>query len=225
MSTKQTVLSVLQAAQDFVSGEALAAKCGLSRTSVWKAIKALQNDGFRIAAAQNHGYKLVAPPDVLSRERILHTLTALGAHAGAVSVFPSLDSTLSESKRQCAAVGAFRAADGTLTAEGAKLHRALIVTGLQTAGRGRMGRPFVSPAHSGVYFTLIYAPKGGVTNPALLTAAGVAAEEAHRDARRTPPDAPSASPRTRLRRCEGVPQSISVCSPPLFPSCISDSLE
>lgn len=169
-STRHIIRSRLQATQDFVSGEELAAECGISRTSVWKAIKALQADGYQIAAISNRGYRLTAVPDHIDGERISQTLAALGVADCAVTVFDSLDSTLSESKRQCAAVGAFRSADGALSADGARLHRSLIVTGQQTAGRGRMGRVFASPANSGVYFTVIYAPKAGVTNAALLTA-------------------------------------------------------
>ena len=175
MSTKATILSTLQSATTFVSGEALATACGVSRTSVWKAIKALEKDGYRISGVSNRGYRLEEAPDVIDGGAIATELAALGVSGCAVSAFAAIDSTLSESKRQCATVSAFRTADGTLTADGARLHRSLIVAGQQTAGRGRLGRPFVSPARSGVYFTVIYAPKGGVTNPALLTAAAAVA--------------------------------------------------
>ncbi|MDE7392706.1 MAG: biotin--[acetyl-CoA-carboxylase] ligase [Treponemataceae bacterium] len=175
MSTKSAVFSALVASTDFVSGEELAAACGVSRTSVWKAITALRADGCQIEAVSNRGYRLISAPDKIDGAYIARRLTELGARPGAVFCFDEIDSTLAESKRQCAAVGVFRDAHGELTADGARLHRALIVAGKQTAGRGRMGRPFASPPDSGVYFTLIYAPKNGVTNPALLTAAAAVA--------------------------------------------------
>ena len=175
MSTKSAVLAALHTSKDFVSGESLALSCAVSRTSVWKAIKALQADGYQIDAVSNRGYRLSASPDTIDGAYIAEQIAALGVQAGAVTAFAEVDSTLSESKRQCAAIGAFRTASGALTPDGVKLHRALIVAGKQTAGRGRMGRAFVSPPNSGVYFTLIYAPKNGVTNPALLTAAAAVA--------------------------------------------------
>ncbi|MBQ7159195.1 MAG: biotin--[Treponema sp.] len=175
MTTKQSVLNMLKASPDFVSGEDLATTCAVSRTSVWKAIKSLQSEGYCIEAVSNRGYKLTSLPDTIDGAYVAKTIAALGITPGMVSGFPEIDSTLSESKRQCAAVSTFWDAQGELTAEGAKLHRSLIVAGQQTAGRGRMGRLFVSPPNSGVYFTLIYAPKQGVTNPALLTAAAAVA--------------------------------------------------
>lgn len=176
MSTKDAVLLALQnAGSAFVSGEALAAASGVSRTSIWKAMQALEKAGYCIEAVSNHGYRLIASPDPVDAAVIEARMRALGVQPGAVSAFASIDSTLSESKRLEATVSAFRAADGSLTADGEALHRALIVAGQQTAGRGRLGRPFVSPANSGVYFTLVYAPRGGVTNPALLTAAAAVA--------------------------------------------------
>ncbi len=175
MTTKQSVLALLKAAPDFVSGEDLAQTCAVSRTSVWKAIKSLQAEGHHIEAVSNRGYKLTASADPINGAYIAEKIAALGIKAGSVSGFAEIDSTLSESKRQCASVSAFRTATGELTPQGAKVHRSLIVAGKQTAGRGRMGRSFVSPPESGVYFTLIYAPKHGVTNPALLTAAAAVA--------------------------------------------------
>lgn len=175
MTTKESILLSLKSSSDFVSGESLAESCAISRTSVWKAIKSLESDGYKIEAISNRGYHLISSPDIIDGAYIAQKIAALGVTAGNVTAFSELDSTLSESKRQCAEVTTFRTADGTLTPEGARLHRSVIVAGKQTAGRGRMGRPFMSPPDSGIYFTLIYAPKNGVTNPALLTAVAAVA--------------------------------------------------
>lgn len=49
----------------------------------------------------------------------------------------------------------------------------------QTAGRGRLGRSFFSPAGSGLYFTLLLRPAGAAVDALKLTvAAGVAVAEA-----------------------------------------------
>ncbi len=49
----------------------------------------------------------------------------------------------------------------------------------QTAGKGRMGRSFFSPAGSGLYFSILLRPQGKVADPLKITAAaGVAVAEA-----------------------------------------------
>ncbi|MFB0919806.1 MAG: biotin operon repressor, partial [Oscillospiraceae bacterium] len=59
MSTKCDVLAVLEAERErFVSGQELAEKLDISRTAVWKAVKSLEEDGHRILAITNKGYRL-----------------------------------------------------------------------------------------------------------------------------------------------------------------------
>lgn len=65
---------------------------------------------------------------------------ALGASIG-VRVFDEIDSTSNEAKR--------------MAADGADVPT-LIAAARQTAGRGRMGRSFYSPAQTGVYFSVLY---------------------------------------------------------------------
>ena len=48
-------------------------------------------------------------------------------------------------------------------------NHAIITADTQTAGRGRIGRTFESPADTGVYVSLIITPKVGITQPALIT--------------------------------------------------------
>ena len=56
-----------------------------------------------------------------------------------------------------------------------KYHLAIITAETQTAGRGRIGRTFESPAGTGVYLSLIITPKGGITQPAVITASAAVA--------------------------------------------------
>ena len=51
-----------------------------------------------------------------------------------------------------------------------KLNGTVIFADSQTAGRGRMNRPFYSPEKSGIYLSLIYVPEEPVTNAAIYTA-------------------------------------------------------
>ena len=54
----------------FLSGEEIARRLGVSRNAVWKAIKALQADGYPIQAVPNRGYCLASSSDVLSESGI-----------------------------------------------------------------------------------------------------------------------------------------------------------
>ncbi len=159
MTTKDKVLSLLNNAE-FISGEELALKCQVSRAAVHKAITSLRQKNWQIEAVTNKGYRIVSSPDSIQGRKIQELIETSGAGKCEVFGFDSIDSTNLEAKR--------RTADK-------KLSRVLFVSGRQTAGRGRMGRPFVSPADSGVYFTLVYSPEEGVKNPSILTAAAAVA--------------------------------------------------
>ena len=67
MSTKDTVLALFERNMGFyVSGEKIALDLNISRTAVWKAVKKLQNEGYKIKAVTNRGYCLDKDSDVLS---------------------------------------------------------------------------------------------------------------------------------------------------------------
>ena len=62
----------------------------------------------------------------------------------------------------------------------------VLIAGSQTAGRGRLGRTFFSPADTGLYLSLLLRPKFSIMNPALTqtlpayqTASGIADIMAH----------------------------------------------
>lgn len=50
------------------------------------------------------------------------------------------------------------------------LNKNVVVAESQTAGRGRLGRKFYSPAETGIYLSIIYVPEEKITNPAEITA-------------------------------------------------------
>ena len=57
MSVKESVLQALQDNQNtYLSGEKLSEALGVSRAAVWKAIRALREEGYRIDAVTNRGY-------------------------------------------------------------------------------------------------------------------------------------------------------------------------
>ena len=173
MSTKSTILQILSSSKGgaAVSGEELAQQCGVSRAAVWKAVNALREEGFEITGTTNGGYVLDSS-DVLTTETVSSAFNStFPQFAGArIEAFKEIDSTNIQAKRWLSECGSLRNADGELTPAGKNYSNAVIVAEKQTAGRGRSGRTFVSPARTGIYLTVIYAPKGGITDPAKITA-------------------------------------------------------
>ena len=179
MSTKEKVLSMLAAqagAGQAVSGEALAAECGVSRAAIWKAINALREQGLQIEGTTNGGYQL-KDDDIFSDELFRQTFAAIYPEFSEshIECFKEIDSTNTYAKRILAECGNLRDSSGALTEAGKKYHKAIFIAEKQTAGRGRLGRTFVSPEKTGIYISVIYAPKGGITNPARLTACAAVA--------------------------------------------------
>ena len=141
MATKEKLLSLLQSNQGtYLSGQELANTLGVSRASVWKAVKALQNEGCTIDAVTNKGYCLTAPGDLLSPEKISDALDCPFWQLKVLKSLPSTNSFLRDLANQ-------GAPEGTV-----------ILAQQQTAGRGRMGRSFYSPAGTGLYLSLLLRP-------------------------------------------------------------------
>lgn len=171
MTTKKLVLQKLsenQSASLFLSGEELATFCHVSRAAIWKAIKSLKNEGYKIEAITNRGYRLVDTSDVFDKATILSFFPEDSAPS--ITFFNTIDSTNTEAKRMCVEFPFLRDSFGNLTKDGMRLHRSVVVSAAQTAGRGRLGRSFYSPEKTGIYLSIILSPKGGIKEPALITA-------------------------------------------------------
>ena len=177
MTTKEKVLKLLvEAKGQAVSGEVLAAECGVSRAAVWKAVKALREAGSTIEGTTNGGYVL-ADNDIFTPELFSETFSTRFPELSDCNIecFKEIDSTNTYAKRLLAECGNLRDSSGQLTPAGQKYHKAIIIAEKQSAGRGRLGRTFVSPEKTGIYISVIYAPEGGITNPARLTASAAVA--------------------------------------------------
>jgi BirA family transcriptional regulator, biotin operon repressor / biotin---[acetyl-CoA-carboxylase] ligase len=153
MNLKQSILAELESFRDAaLSGQALAARFGVSRNAVWKAITALREDGYEVESTPNRGYRLAPDCDRLSQNGILTLLPDGGL---TVHVFDTLDSTNNEAKRRLA---------------GGEPPPFLIAAEEQTAGRGRQGRFFFSPKGAGLYLTVALAPGQAVESVLGITA-------------------------------------------------------
>lgn len=163
MGTKEKLLALLEENRGtYFSGEAIAEALGVSRTAVWKAVNGLRSDGYCISAVQNKGYALPEEADVLTALGVQENLAP--AWAGLrLQVAPTVTSTNAVVRQQAAA--------------GAEEGYTLIAN-CQTAGRGRLGRNFFSPAGTGLYLSLLLRPRTGEQVAGLTTMAAVAACEA-----------------------------------------------
>ena len=163
MTTRDTVLQALQESASPLSGEQLARRLGISRSAVWKAVRALQKDGCRVEASTRTGYRLAEAPDILSEAEIRRWL-AQADIGRQIELHAELDSTNIRAK-QLAALGA--------------PHGTLVAADSQTAGHGRFSRRFYSPPRTGIYVSFILRPALPAERAVMITSlAAVAAARA-----------------------------------------------
>lgn len=139
MSTKEEVLNLLRKKSGFVSGEELSEHLSVSRTAVWKAINALRDEGYTVQSATNRGYKLVASPDAVTRQEFESGLKT-DVLAKNIFCYNSIDSTNNEAKRQ---------------AMNGAPNGSLFIAEQQSGGKGRLGRTFLSPPGTGLWFSVL----------------------------------------------------------------------
>lgn len=146
---------------EFVSGQDLADRMGLSRTAVWKHMQALRRLGYVIEARVNSGYRLLAAPDRLYPSELMPRLKGMRLGT-ALEYHERVDSTM-EAARKLAEQGA---GEGTL-----------VLAETQENGRGRLGRAWASSYGTGLWLTLILRPRllpAQIPNITLLAAVALA---------------------------------------------------
>lgn len=157
MTKTEVLTELLKNTDEFLSGAELAKRLSLSRTAVWKAVEQLKSDGYKIESVTRRGYRLMSESDVLSEAGVRKYLTDS-------RLCPVVYDTISSTNTVLKA----KAADGA--AEGLCL-----ISGEQTAGRGRMGRSFYSPSGSGVYMSVLLRPHMSAYDATRITAAAAVA--------------------------------------------------
>lgn len=135
-TTRQALLQALSAAEGaYISGQQLAQQLGVSRAAVHKAAAALTAQGYALEAASRRGYRLLGGDPFCTE--------AVGPYPAPVQLYDTLESTNRTAK--------LLALEGTA-------HGTLVLADGQTAGRGRLGRSFASPAGKGVYCSVVLHP-------------------------------------------------------------------
>jgi BirA family biotin operon repressor/biotin-[acetyl-CoA-carboxylase] ligase len=125
--SKKALLGLLSDGH-FHSGAELARTLGVSRTAIWRLIHELEALGLELSAVTGKGYRLSQTLELLSEESIVSFLSEPAqALASRLEIHDELDSTNSHLTRQAGAGGAVCLAE------------------FQSAGRGRVGRIWLSP--------------------------------------------------------------------------------
>jgi BirA family biotin operon repressor/biotin-[acetyl-CoA-carboxylase] ligase len=140
-----------------VSGEKLAKDLHVSHSTLVRWVEKLREAGIEIRGELFTGYRIVRLPDVLLPQLIrprLHT-RILGRN---LYHFYDVDSTNSFASRLIA--------HGRKVAEGT-----VIIAEAQTAGRGRLGRSWISQREAGIYFSMVLFPKAPPSLAPLFTLA------------------------------------------------------
>ena len=161
MSVKDKVLEYLELGRGIaVSGGALASRLGVSRNAVFKAVGELRDAGYDISSSRG-GYTLSKDDNTLS-------VCGIGKYLSESKYNIHLYNTVSSTNSVVKEMAECGAPEWTVAvAEG------------QTAGRGRLGRTFVSPAGTGIYLSVLLFPDIALDKVTLITvAAAVAAVRA-----------------------------------------------
>ena len=130
-------LATLLADGEFHSGEKLAGHLGITRAAVWKQVRQLAALGLEVCSVPGRGYRLARPLELLDSARIRHRLSpACRRRLQALSVLDTVDSTnqwlLSQPGR----------------------YPAVCLAEMQSSGRGRRGRTWVSPFAANMYLSM-----------------------------------------------------------------------
>lgn len=125
-----------------ISGQEFADEFGLSRTAIWKYIKEFEEEGYVISSIKKKGYVLVSSPDLVNAANIQKYLQT-ATYGRKIDYYESCGSTQNLAHDAAQA----DASDGTL-----------IVAEEQTAGKGRLSRPWDSAARKGIWMSLIVRP-------------------------------------------------------------------
>lgn len=136
MKTYEKIYLLLEERDDYISGEDLAQELGISRTSVWKAIRQLEAHGLVIEAARHKGYKLVKGDLLLPKQ--------LEQEIG-LPVFLKVDSDSTQ-------------LDAKQGIELGHPSPALYLSPYQNKAKGRFGRPFYASRDGGIYMSLRLSP-------------------------------------------------------------------
>jgi len=147
---------------EFFSGRQLAEELSVSRASVWNYFKALETEGFEFHAVKGKGTRLKYPIELLDKEKIAAHLSVNKQHwletLEVLDVCPSTNQHLAQKN------SLQKAPNGSAC-----------MAEMQTLGRGRLGKTWVSPYGQNIYISFVWNFKNGISAlSGLSLACGVA---------------------------------------------------
>jgi BirA family biotin operon repressor/biotin-[acetyl-CoA-carboxylase] ligase len=160
MHRRRDLLAILSDGQCH-SGEALGRALGVSRMAVWKHVRALRDCGVPLEVVRARGYRLPAATELLDAGRIRDGVApATRERLASVDTFLEIDSTNTWLRQ--------RALNGAPSGS-------VCIAEMQSAGRGRRNRHWVSPFAASLYLSLLWRSASGAAElGGLSLAAGVA---------------------------------------------------
>jgi BirA family biotin operon repressor/biotin-[acetyl-CoA-carboxylase] ligase len=160
VTTDAKILSALRENPDGVSGAQLAEQLEISRAAIWSRIEQLRQVGYEIEAGPHFGYRLVSSPDALHADDLLARLGKTKIIGRDIRVFKETTSTNDVIEK--------------LARDGVK-EGVVVFAESQTKGRGRLGRKWISPAHKGLWFSILLRPNLNPQETTQLTVASATA--------------------------------------------------
>ncbi|MCL2920097.1 bifunctional biotin--[acetyl-CoA-carboxylase] ligase/biotin operon repressor BirA [Shewanella litorisediminis] len=137
---KRDILAMLST-QEFVSGEALAERLGISRAAISKHIDVLETLGLSIYSVKGRGYKLATPVSLIDEQRLKQGI-----------------------ERRCFYFDDIPSTNAFMLSHSEELESGdVCIAEHQSAGRGRRGRRWVSPYGSHLYFSLFWRLTDGMS--------------------------------------------------------------
>lgn len=142
-STRNKLIELLADRKDqYTSGQILSEKLQISRSAIWKHMRELKKDGYKIEGKSNKGYRITGFPTKLSENTIQWGLKTrwLGKRIIHKSSLPST--------QRLAHQEALNHAD----------HGTVIIADEQTKAKGRMDRAWHSTRDKGIWMSIILRP-------------------------------------------------------------------
>lgn len=156
---KRNVIDILRDSDDFVSGEAISHVLGISRNAVHKHVKSLRKRGYRIVGVSRRGYRLEDEPSRICMGHVTQrTEKSMFGHC-----FRYHDE-IGSTNQEAASLAIKGTPEGTV-----------VVAESQSAGRGRPGRRWTSPAGKGLLFSVVLRPPLAMSEAHLFTVVGATA--------------------------------------------------
>ncbi|WP_214839178.1 biotin--[acetyl-CoA-carboxylase] ligase [Exiguobacterium sp. s122] len=150
-STRGRVLSLLQDGAVW-SGQELARQLNISRTTIWKHIETLKQDGYAIETIPRKGYQLLEQNDRFDETAFVSVRRGrFGQH---VHAYDQVDTT----QRIAHELAQRGAMEGTI-----------VISEEQTAGRGQLGRNWYNPSRVNIAASIILRPELPIRDASKLT--------------------------------------------------------